>query len=188
MSSRVPKITTGPAKEPITVEDLADHLNYSKTSKLGLLEKFIKAATEHWQKYTRQLFITQDVTEKYNCWGEVGDLYYWPVQSIVSVTYKNTSDGTTNITSKFELNDYADPACIALKDGESLPSDMKDGLNVITVVVRCGYGDDETDVPWNISQAISLLAAAFFINRKNPEKRREMWSLAHELMALEKRY
>lgn len=188
--SRIPKITGGPGNLAISVEWLTSHLRFDIGDEDSLIMGYIQAATDYWQKYTNQLFITQEVTQKFSCFEEMlsTPLYWWPVQDIESITYIKTDNSeSVDIKSLFELNDYADPVYICLADDASTPTDLKTGQNVITLKYNAGYGDTDIDIPHNIRQAIRLEASRHFSQRVNEQQSREMSSLAHQLMSLEKR-
>ncbi len=169
MSYRVPKLITAPAEEPVSREWLKSHLHFDIADDNTLIDGYIKASREYFEKKTNMGFITQTVEESINCWwSECYELRLWPVQSLSQVTYvKDGESSGTDITTLFDIDTYNDPGVIRLKEDQDYPSDLKWGLNTIKIRYVVGYGDDETNVPEAIRQAIRLRASTYFIMRED---------------------
>lgn len=166
-----PKLITAPAKEPVSVEWLLSHLRFDIGDEDTLVDGFIKASRSHYEKVTDVSFISQTHEESMHQWWEdCHELYWWPLQTIVSVSYhKEGETEYTNITDRFEIDTYNDPGLLRLKKGQDFPSDIKDAFNSIKIQYVSGFGDDEEDVPEAIRHAIRLRASSFFKNRTDFE-------------------
>jgi uncharacterized phiE125 gp8 family phage protein len=93
-------------------------------------------------------------------------LPYPPLQSVTSVKYVDDDGGTQTIsTSVYEAVVTTEPGYIALKDGQSWPTNLAATEYPVTITYVAGYGDEPEDVPEPVRQYI-LLAVAESYNRR----------------------
>lgn len=168
--SAFPKRIVDPAKEPVSVDWLKSHLRFDIDNEDTLISDYIKATTSYYEELTRTAFITQTLEVKLNdFWPEYYMIPNWPIQEVLSVTYtKFDNSQSADIKNLFKIDLYSDPCWLTYHDGFGI-DDLKDDFNVITIRYKAGFGDDETDVPEAIRQAIRLRASAFFGNRTDFE-------------------
>lgn len=168
---KVPVISA-PAVEPITRQWLKDHTKIEYTAEDDLIDSYIKAERIYLEEYTRRKFITQTVVEYADTF-----LYHFPlilelapVQSITSVEYiaEGDTDYTTLASTVYDSDIRSEPAFIELAESQSWPA-LADKRNAVRITYIAGYGDEGTDVPEPIRQAIALRAASNFFRREDSE-------------------
>jgi len=182
------KVTTQPAIEPVTLQELKDSLRITNSAEDTLLTQFIEDARIYCENYTGQKFITQTITAYYdNMIGELGewwtgtrmgsvnDIYgeqhqvleYGPAQSITTVHTIDQSNSETLYTStNYYLDDFDHgmrPKMI-LNVGSSITTNLRPKNNVKIVYVA-GYGDAGSDVPSAIRRSILVMAGQIYANR-----------------------
>ena len=155
--STTPLFTTAEAKDFLKVDTTADDT---------LIDNLIKAATESCQIYTNQYFLNTVVEQYSDKWSEIYTLYKSPVSSITYIKYYATNgDLATLDASNYILDDVSKPARIGLAVDATLPS-LSDRINAVHVKYTVGYGDDSTDVPDGIKQAVLLTLGNWYENRQ----------------------
>ena len=91
------KVSTAPSSEPITLAEAKLYLRVDTTADDALITALITAARETVERYTSRALVTQTITQVLDCFPGFGfRLAVHPVQSITSITYKdsNGSDQT----------------------------------------------------------------------------------------------
>lgn len=164
------KVTTQPATEPITVAEVKLYLRVDTDADDALISAMITAARETVELYTSRALVTQTITQKMDCFPVFGfQLSMHPVQSITSITYKDSNgDSQTISPNVYMLDDYSLPNAVVLKNGQSWPGVYSE-TNAVTVVYVAGEADTAT--PKAIEQAMLLTIADFYENRTNYVKR-----------------
>lgn len=134
-----------------------------------LLDALIAAAREHAETFTSRALLTQTWDIYLDDWpsGDYIELPYPPLQSVTSVTYTD-SDGTTNTfaATSYSVDTDSEPGRVVLDYGESWPSVTLATKNPIKVRFVAGYGNERSDVPQPIKQALLMLIAHWFENRE----------------------
>ena len=164
------KVKTPPTGEPVTIEELKEHLKVSHTDEDTLITSLGKAAREYIEKLTDKVLLTTVVQEYFNEFPlDNICLTVQPVISIDSVSYiaAETEDLTTTTleATKYRKDTVSDPARIAPRSGESWPNTRKE-LNAVIVEYKAGFGV-ASDVPDRFKTAIKLLTAELYENREN---------------------
>lgn len=162
-------MVTAPSVEPVSLADAKTHLRVSVSDDDDLITALIATARQWAEAFTRRALITQVWDLFLAEWPEDDEfeIPLPPLQSVTSVTYKDT-DGNS---STFSSDDYivdtdSEPGRVVLAYGESWPSTSLYPSNPITVRFTAGYGDAATDVPEAIRQAILLLVGHLYENRE----------------------
>ena len=182
------KVTTPPASEPVTIDEVKAHLRLDTTADNELIEdQLIPAAREYCEMVTRRAFVTQTWTLMMNAWGQRADLEWWdgvregsilgdlpafvelpgsPLASVTSVsTFAADNTETTFSADNYYVDTFSTPGRIALNPGVVWPTAGRNyhGIKIVYVV---GYGD-ATDVPFALRQAVIQLAAHWYENRES---------------------
>lgn len=164
------QILTGPATEPVSLNEAKLHLRVDITEDDALITRLIVGAREWAEKYTRRSLITQDLRlslDSFPIDGGAIEIPRGPVQSspVLVVAFTNVNGISENLegcqldnSSLDELHRLLPPV------GESWPS-TRDQVNAVLIDYRAGYGDAE-DVPADIRTAILLHVGWHYENRE----------------------
>lgn len=146
-----------PSAEPISVDEAKVELRIDYDDHDSFLSDLITEA-RLWAEdnVLNRCLIYQTVTEKFTTLDGDLELRWSPVSSITSVKYYDTN-GTeqTLSTSYYELGERLGVSYCRLKYGQSWPS-TRDQEDAVTIVYVAGYGDEDSDVPLPIRQAMKL--------------------------------
>lgn len=193
------KLTTAPAVEPVTVEELDTFLRGSgmlEGSDSTTLELLIIAAREYVERYLRKALITQTWTMYGDAFPFSGDgLGWWdgvregsivqggqsslelpinPLQSVTSIrTFDQDNSATVFDSSKYYLDTNREPGRVILNVGVTWPVFTRP-TNGIEVVYVSGYGDTALDVPAPLRLAIRQLATHWYENREFTKTQSDM--------------
>jgi uncharacterized phiE125 gp8 family phage protein len=132
---------TYPTSTIITLQEAKDHLRITDDSQDAVIVDCIKSATSHIEKYTNQIlqsatfcaYFDEKEVEPYTC------LYIWkyPISTISSIKYLNTSGAETTLDSSSYATDIIDsPVRIYLT---STPITQLDKFNVWRVYFTAGF-------------------------------------------------
>lgn len=167
-----------PATEPLTVQNVKDHLRIVASGDDVLIELWIRAARTYAQDISNRLFITQTWEFSFPRFPVRNSsllLPVGPVQSIGAIGYYDTAGavqsygtfgGSPAIWDKFALLANDDRPRIALKPLQDWPAVFQPLENAVTVTVTAGYGDDAEDVPGTYLAGMLLLVGHFYENRE----------------------
>ena len=152
-----PLFTTAEAKTFLKVDTTADD---------ELIDNLILAATESCQIYTNQYFMTTIVEQYSDTWAEFYTLYKSPVSALTHIKYYDSDDTEQTLdSSNYILDDVSKPARIGIAVDGTLPN-LANRINAIHVKYTVGYGDESTDVPDGIKQAVLLTLGNWYENRQ----------------------
>lgn len=147
------RLVTPPAMEPVTLEEVKLHLRVDVTEEDSLISALITAARQKAEEYTKRAFITQSWELALDSASEKVYLPRPPVQTINEVTLDGEIVSTGN---------YALIGQDAFYTKIPLNAVNPDGL-VIRYI--SGYGNNATDAPQAIRQAILMLVAHLYEHR-----------------------
>ena len=181
-------LVTAPSSLPVSLAETKTFLKVDDSSEDSLITMMIGAATGVCEEYTGRAFISQ-TWEKWidgrpsrrrdQWWDGVRDLALSelneymdcielrkpPVQSITSIKSYNLSNTESTFSSaKYFLDEKSVVPRACLKHGEVWPTDLR-ARSSIAVQFVAGYGDDDTDVPDDIRNAILIQTASLYENR-----------------------
>lgn len=166
------KLITGPATEPVTLDEAKQHLRVDHDDEDELIAELIVAARMHVENVTWRALVTQTWECAFPAWprpeGSRGrlELPYAPLQSVTSVKYTDSDAVTTTVASTvYEVDTYATPGVVVPKAGQSWPSFTPSAINAVTVRYVCGYGTAAA-VPGLLKAAIKLLVGHWYENRE----------------------
>lgn len=166
--------TVEPALEPVSLEEAKDHLRVLGSDEDDYITALISVAREFVETITGRSLITQTWLVTFDSF--CGTRLYLPrppVQSVTSVQYRDTTDGSlqTHSDSLYEVNLVSEPSAIRF---DELPNYDIEKENPIQVTFVSGYGDAATDVPRNLVHAIKLLIGHWYTNRSSVANARDM--------------
>ena len=159
---------TGPAEEPVSVEEAKLHLRVSTAADDALISSLITAAREYVESHLRRALVTQvwDLYLDGFPAGEEIELAMPPLRAVESVTFFR-DDGTSGVMSSLEymVDAVGEPGAVVLAKGAGWPTVELRPRNGVRVRFEAGYGG-AGDVPEGIRQAIKLLVGGLYENRE----------------------
>jgi uncharacterized phiE125 gp8 family phage protein len=161
-------MTAGPATEPISLAETKAHLRIDGSDEDALLSSLIVAARAFVEKALARALITEIWSLYLDAWPRSGwiALPIAPVQSVTAVRVYDPEDVASVVeTGSYSVDALSEPARLVLSSGaaQMLPPRR---LNAYEVAFTAGYGDDASDVPEPIRQALKLLVAHWFEHRE----------------------
>lgn len=185
------KTVTGPAIEPVSVDELKLQLRVDPGSndENALLQDLIAAARELVEIDTRRALISQQLAlymDQFPYWGQLDrqsiertsqmvgvfygggiEVHRPPVLSIDSLQYLNTNGVLTTFDPAQYITDtVTEPTRIYPAYAVPWPI-TRWQANAVVVTFTAGYGTDPTSVPARARQAIKMLAAHWFWHRES---------------------
>lgn len=164
------KIYAEPGQEPVSVDEAKLQCRVDGTDEDILFEWLIGTARRYVETFTRRALITQTWDLYLDTWPSVDyiDLPRPPLQSVTSITYKDTTGAATTWgASNYIVDTGRTPGRVMLAYGISWPSStLLYPTSAITVRYVCGYGATGKSVPQQIRQAILLLVGHYYENRE----------------------
>jgi len=168
-------IITAPVIEPVTLEEVKDHLLIDETTAAAdnQLMRMIKAARQQIEDWTRRAILTQTWDYCLQAWpgGKFIAIPHGNLQSVSSVKWKDEDATETTLT---ETTDYLveqnGTMCgrIVLPYATGWPSGVLYPSNPITIRYVCGWTTPEL-VPSTIKAAILMTVADMYENRSVQE-------------------
>jgi uncharacterized phiE125 gp8 family phage protein len=162
-------LEAAPDIEPISLTEAKLHLRVDVSDDDNLITALIQAAREMAETITRRVLITQSwnyILDEFPDGDEI-ELPLPPLQSVEEITYKDQDgDDTTFSEDDYIVNTDAEPGKVVLAYGKSWPGASLYPTGAITVQFTAGYGDESTDVPMVIRQAMLLMIGHWYENRE----------------------
>ena len=166
------RIITPVAVEPVSMAEAKLHLRLTEIAddqvEDSLIQGLIVAAREYCEGYTDRALATQTIDVYFDCFsGEYMELPFAPLQSVTSVTVKDSNGDETVLV---EDTDYLVDAIstvgrIVRPYGESWYNFTEYPINPITVRIVAGY-TTTYKIPSAIKQAMLLLVGHWYLNRE----------------------
>lgn len=161
-------ITTGPAVEPVTVQEVKDHCHISHNVEDSLLSTWIKSAREKAEEYHKKYYLTQNVKISFDgfpCLPYV--LPVFPVQSVESIKYV-TCEGVevTMLLTDFIISFSGKKCRIAHGHNKLWPIVTLRSIDSFAINTTVGYGSTAAAVPAKVKDAIMLYCAWRSDNRE----------------------
>jgi uncharacterized phiE125 gp8 family phage protein len=163
------RVHTPPVAEPLSLEEVKLHCRLDETdvTEDSLLNDLIVAAREHVEALVSRALMTQTIQLVLDGWPAVIELPRPPVQSLSSITYTDYLGTATVVPSTdYYVDDDNEPARVLLEYGKSWPTATLRGSGAIVVEYVAGYGDESTDIPQSILQAMLLLVGHWYETRE----------------------
>ena len=160
-------LTSAPAAEPISLAEAKAHLRIDADDEDALIEQLIVAARMFVERTLGLALITQGWSYFLDFWPRSScvTLPIAPVQAISAVILHDGAGGSTTL----DADDYAvdvlsQPARLVLNG--ATPPVVARALNAFEIAFTAGYGEEASDVPAPIRQALNLLVAHWFERRE----------------------
>ncbi len=163
-------LISGPAIEPVSLSQAKAHLRVDVDDEDTLLTSLIAAARLHVEAYTQRVFITQTWSIYLDKWpqGQPLCLPISPIQSVTEINLFATDNTSVAVDpTGYVVDALSAPPRILWRGAGSGPRPGR-ALNGIEIIVIAGYGNDATQVPQPIRQAILMLIAQWFEHRSPP--------------------
>jgi len=161
----------GPSSEPFTIAEAKSHLRVDESADDTLIDTLITAARVRAENDLNRALITTTFELHLDAFPDNDSpgivVPSAPLQSVASIKYTDTSgDVQTWDSSKYRVDSKSQPGRITPTFDESWPA-----AQCVTgaVVVRfvAGYGDQSTNVPRDILQAMLMLIGHWYENRES---------------------
>lgn len=160
------RLVTPPTVEPVTVAEAKTHVRVDHAASDGEIARMISSAREVCEQWTRRAFLTQtwEISWEY---GDVPSTVFRlprrPVQAVSQVaTYDAAGVETVWGASNYALDDDT----FRVKLASAWPSGTREVRPIVLTYVA-GYGDEATDVPDAIRDAVLEVVRAQF-ERESP--------------------
>lgn len=159
-------LVSGPAAEPLSLDDVKTHLRVDGTSEDALLQSLILTSRLHIEAALGLALVTQGWRLVLDCWPADGivKLPVAPVQAIDEVRVA-TAEGTLSIVdaADYMLDTSGRPARLIAKAGVWPRPGRK--FAGIEIDLTAGFGPAASDVPEPVRQALLLLVAHWYEHR-----------------------
>ncbi len=156
------QVVTGPASEPVTVQEMHDHLQLNTTAEDGLLSDYITTARALFENATGRPVIHTTFRQWFYQTGPV-ELVRGGVSSVTAWKFYDTSD-TLQDMPDYETDLVNPVPCVWLAGG-AYPATSANKSPVGYVEYVAGFGANATAVPAEVKAAIKLMAAHWFRSR-----------------------
>ncbi len=158
-------LVTPPSMLPVTLDMAKAYLKVDGTDEDALIEALLAAATSRIEFECALALISQQWSLYRDRWPGCGilEIPLHPVQAVEEIRILTPAGLIAVDPALYQTDLSGRPARI-----RALPEfpEETDGLNVVEVRVRAGFGDTPEDVPADLRQAILLVVAHWFENRE----------------------
>ncbi len=165
--NRTWKVSTAPAIEPITVEELKLFARIDGNDEDSLLGSFIASARMLLESYLNRALIEQTITLRMDYWP--GERIELPRSPLISITAVETLDESDVVTTYASTNYYVDivsePGAVVLKNGVTAPYNTVRFYGGYQIRYKAGYGSTASSVPTAIKDCLKQWATAMYENR-----------------------
>lgn len=161
------KVTTEPAVEPITVEELKMFARIDGAYEDTFLQSIIVSIRQATEQYLGRALITQTYTMTMDYWPSyVIKFPRAPLISVESIAVV-AEDGTETEydSDNYYLNLIAQPGQLIIKDSSTIPTIVDRDYAAYKIIFKAGYGTIRTDVPEAIREGIKTWATFIYENR-----------------------
>lgn len=161
------KVTTPPATEPVSTDELKFFARIDGTYEDTILENIIKQVREQAELYLGRALITQTITLVMDWWPNwVIELPRPPLIDITSIsTLDEDGNKTTYSSDNYYTDTNAEPGKIIIKNGATAPENTSRLQSGYEIIYRAGYGSS-SDVPEPIRTGLLEWATWVYENRK----------------------
>lgn len=158
-------LSAAPAIEPVSLDEMREHLHYSATDQDAYISALISAARQACESETDRAFMTQSWVLGLTRFPEIIGIPLPPLQSVEAITYYDENGAEQTLSDdQYQVSTISDPGMIAPARGCSWPSIDDETLIPIRVVFTAGWESADL-VPAEIRHAIKLLVAHYFWNQ-----------------------
>lgn len=179
---------SGPAVEPLTLDEVKLHLRIDGTEEDSLLSACITAARRSCEGYLRRALITQRWQYYLDAWpGAVVRLPRPPLLAVTAIRIHDAAGmAVTMDPSDYEVDPASTPGRIAARGGGWPQPGRR--MGGIEITFDAGYGPSWNDVPQDIRQGLLMTVAVLYEGRGSadgdlPRPVAALWS-PYRLLAL----
>jgi uncharacterized phiE125 gp8 family phage protein len=157
-------LLTAPASEPVSLAEAKTFLRVEHDDDDDVIAALIAAARLHVEAQTRRALITQGWRLSLDAWPASGriEVRPAPLRALTAARVYVDDDDTEALDPDAFVEDTAGSALMFPPWAMRQPGRIAAGIELD---VSVGYGDDASDVPEPLRQAIRLLAAHWYENR-----------------------
>jgi uncharacterized phiE125 gp8 family phage protein len=157
-------LLTAPAVEPIGLDEAKAFLRVEHSDDDEVIAALVAASRIHVEAQTRRALITQDWRMSIDAWPPDGRLLIRPapLQSLDAARVYDFEGTAHEVDTQAFVPDLANSALIFAPWALPAPGRIAAGIELD---MTAGYGDNATDVPEALRQAIRLLTAHWYENR-----------------------
>jgi len=167
------KVVVNPLLEPVSVTEIKEHLNISTNLDDSLLSAYITVAREYCENYQNRALITQTIEYTLDRYPKsVEDIPRPPLQSVSSIKYYDENQTENTFASeKYMVDNSSFVGRIALLKNFTYPTTTLRTVNGVVIRYVAGYGNNASDVPATVKQAIKLIVGHLYEHRENTVER-----------------
>ena len=165
---RVHKIVTAPADLPVTLAEAKAHMRVTFPDDDTLIRIYIQSATALCEQILQRKLITQTWKMYLDYFPHEITVLFGDLQSVTHLKYTDIDEVQTTMSNTlYDVDINSVPGRIVLVDGEVWPTDTLNAVNPIEIQFITGYGDDSTEIPNDIRNAVLLTTAHFYETRES---------------------
>ena len=168
------QLITPPDEDAITLAEAKEYLRIDTDDEDADIRRMLNAATTEAQRTTDRPFVTATYQLGLNgfpyngCSAFPGRIEFpnAPLQSITSIKYTDTDGNEQTVdAADYIVNTAGQPGFVDPAFGTAWPTAqlIADSVRIVFV---CGYGDDGSYLPEDLSYAIKLMTSHFYENRE----------------------
>lgn len=177
MTSRI--LTTPAITEPITLTEAKAHCQVDSDflDDDTYLTRLITVARQHVEHHTRKLMAQANVEMYFNDLPLEVEFPWYPVESLVSISYKDVngdmqSIGTTG-NGNVILNKYRLPGkLVLLNNPKTYYSVNSYSVENVTITFKAGYGSAAWPLPEPLKQAMLVVIRDLYDNRESRDSKK----------------
>lgn len=169
------RLVTKPAIEPVTVAEVKTLTHVSHDVEDDLINRWIKTARQKAETYQWRAYINQTLELSFDRFPRMPiEIPRSPLQSVTSIKYTDFEGTETTLYESgsedmFLVDTEGEPGRINLAYNESWPSVTLRSLSPVQIVFVAGYGDEASDVPDFVKDAILMYCGWRYENRAAEE-------------------
>jgi len=165
--NRVWEVTSGPAIEPITLDEVKSFSGIDYPDHDDMLEGFIEAVRGAAEEYTGRAFIEQTVQMKMDYWPRTAvELPCPPLISVTKIVTLDEDDAETEYDSdNYYVITEGAPGKIVLKKSVTAPRNTVRNYGGFLIEFKAGYGNAASDVPQAICNGIKIWVGTTYATR-----------------------
>jgi uncharacterized phiE125 gp8 family phage protein len=163
------KVTTQPAIEPVSLQEVKDSLRITSSSEDSLITQYIVDARVYAENYTGRKFITQTLVGYADGFRGYQDNWFngYRVGSEIELFRNGDRRIDLDYTPAQSITDFDDDLHprVRINDSSSIINVNLRSNNSVKVEYVAGYGDNASDVPAAIRRGIIMIASHLYTNR-----------------------
>lgn len=161
-------LITAPSVEPLTVAEAKTHLRVRHDDEDTLISSLILSARQRVEEVGGLALTTQTWELALDAFPNGTILLpRSPLQSVTSITYTDTNGDSQTVSSDdYTVDTRSRPGLVHLAFGQTWPA-TRDIPNAVVVRYVAGFGDDATDVPAPVRQALLLELGTLYAHRED---------------------